>query len=125
MIQKTSLKGIDFKKYMGAFQGSQRWHNKNKNGGNFGINVYFGKEFVRGRDSELTGDYNKDGEIVSLSWGRLYSCGHRVPVWALESKDILFDYLIDYTIWEYGCGESPKIRESELLTREEQFIKIG
>ena len=50
-----------------------RWHNKNKQGGNFGFNIYFKQVFDRDNDKELTGYYNKDGVVYSLCFSPLYS----------------------------------------------------
>lgn len=125
MIKKNELTGSAVKKGLKANRSMYRWHNKNKSGGNFGINIYFAEEFNRDTDKELTGYYNSDGVVYSLSFGNLYSAGHKVPIWAIESLETLFSYCKQVIAWEKGNGESPEIRESELLPKEEQFKIIG
>lgn len=78
-MNKKELNTNELKKLIGAHRIAQRWHNKNKHGGNFGINIYFGPEFQRGIDKEITGYYDKEGHITSLSFGDLYSAGATIP----------------------------------------------
>lgn len=68
MINIKELNGNKLKKSLGIEKAAFRWHNKNKSGGNFGINLYniFGKNY------ELTGRYNKDGQIFSLCFGYIH-----------------------------------------------------
>ena len=64
----SDLTGAKLKKMLNATKASRRYHNKNKSGGNFGINVY-----TDGKDSfEINGRYNTQGEITSLGVGRLW-----------------------------------------------------
>lgn len=93
MITKSELTSNRLKKGLGAYRVAYRWHNKNKSGGNFGINIYYGKEFLRGRDKELTGEYNTSGIITGLRYGDLYSAGHNVPQDALSDMEALIIYL--------------------------------
>ena len=125
MITKKELTGNILKKNLDAKRVMYRWHNKNKSGGNFGINIYYAEEFNRETDKELTGYYSTDGNVYRLRFGSLYSCGINIPIYALQSLNTLFKYIKDHTGWENGLNESPKIQESELLTREEQFKLIG
>lgn len=125
MIQKSDLTGQTIKKRLNARRCMQRWHNKNKQGGNFGFNIYMGEGFVRERDKEITGYYDRKGNIWSLSFGELYQLGTKIPIWALENLDALFEYINNYMKWKEGKAESPKIRKSELLTKKEQLQEIG
>ena len=93
MITKKELKGVTIKKAIKAHRVAMRWHNKNKSGGNFGFNIYFGPEFNRGTDTELTGYYNKDGFITRLNYGFLYQAGHTIPKEFLSSLDALFKHI--------------------------------
>ena len=92
-MKKSELKTNDLKKLINAKRIAQRWHNKNKSGGNFGLNIYFGDEFVRGRDKEITGNYNSDGEITSLHFGNLYWGNQSVPKECFISLEELAKYL--------------------------------
>ena len=104
MINIKEFKGNLIKKQLGANSASFRWHNKNKSGGNFGINIYFAKEFNRETDREFTGYYNKEGEIYNLSYSPLYSAGGNIPIWALKDIPTLFDYIHKFELWESGKG---------------------
>lgn len=80
MINKKELTGNRLKKSLNAYRVNMRWHNKNKSFSNFGFNIYFGKEFNRDTDKELTGIYNSQtNEIVNLAFGYLYQCGQKIP----------------------------------------------
>ena len=78
------LNGNAIKKSLGIKRAMFRWHNKNKTGGNFGINL-FG---VNGIDCELTGSYDINGNIISLRFGRIYEAGI-----AISERN--FHYLMD------------------------------
>jgi len=102
MIAKKELTGTVIKKELGARRCVQRWHNKNKSGGNFGFNIYFSEEFDRATDKEITGEYNRDGDIINLRFGTLWQLGGSVPADAIESKTALFDYIRKYIESEQG-----------------------
>lgn len=125
MIQISELKGTTIKKRLGAYSASFRYHNKNKQGGNFGINIYMKKEFNRATDKEICGYYDKEGRIWALEYGELYGVGSRLPIWALESLETLFSYLEAVRGWEAGNGVPVPIKESELLPKKEQLRLIG
>ena len=125
MINIKDFKGRIIKKYLKCNSASFRWHNKNKSGGNFGINIYFQKEFNRETDKEFTGYYNKDGFIYSLCFSPLYSAGCNIPIWALKDIETLFNYVKNVLEYEKGLKESPKIKDIELLTKKEQLKLIG
>jgi len=74
-MKKSELNTSELRKKINAFRVAQRWHNKNKQGGNFGINIYFAKEHNRDIDKEITGYYNKEGEIINLNFSSLYGGG--------------------------------------------------
>ena len=94
-MKKNKLNTRELKKLLSAYSINQRWHNKNKNGGNFGINIYYGKEFLRGRDKELTGYYNIKGELTHLKYGNLYSVGQNIPKEILKTNlNMLGKYLL-------------------------------
>lgn len=125
MISIKELNGRTVKKYLNCFSAGFRWHNKNKHGGNFGINIYFAKEFNRETDKEITGDYNKAGQIYSLDFSPLYSAGGKIPIWAMLDLETLFNYIKETIGWGKGLNASPIVKESELLSRREQFQAIG
>ena len=77
MILKGELTGRRLKKDLGLHSAAQRWHNKNKSGGNFGINLIFDPR-LECLNFELTGHYFPDGEISSLAFGELYQPGTKI-----------------------------------------------
>ena len=66
MINIKELKGNVFKKEFGLNRCMFEYHNKNKSGGNFGLNFYLNKDFDEDTDFTLHGDYNINGEIFNL-----------------------------------------------------------
>lgn len=71
MININELKGYNLKRDLKLRRVLKRWHNHNKTGGNFGINLITGTR----PDYEITGYHNLNGEIWNLSIGELYQCG--------------------------------------------------
>ena len=65
------LNGRAIKKALGAQRVMFRWHNKNKSGGNFGINILG----VNNGDWEISGHYDTNGNILSLRFGKIYQAG--------------------------------------------------
>ena len=74
MIYKKELTGLKLKRDLNLMRANQRWHNKNKSGGNFGYNL-FSDPGVSRTNFELTGAYNTKGEITSLRFGRIWQAG--------------------------------------------------
>jgi hypothetical protein len=68
------MKGSTFKKLMNGQSSAMRFHNKNKNGGNFCLGIYG----INGKDYELWGYYNKEGVIHFLTFGYLYKNGVQI-----------------------------------------------
>lgn len=68
MINIKDLTGRYLKKTLGAKSASFRYHNRNKSGGNFGIDV----RGVNGLDYELNGDYNVEGNVKWVGFGKIY-----------------------------------------------------
>jgi len=66
-INIKEIRGTTFKKEFGLVNCLMGYHNKNTNGGNFGLNFRFKKEFNPKIDFSLNGDYKKGGELYSLS----------------------------------------------------------
>ena len=87
MININQLKGTNLKKDVGLHRVLKRWHNHNKTGGNFGINLYpmdhASKKF------EITGEHDTDGTVRRLRFGELYQVGQT-----------LFDNEY-YSLWDY------------------------
>lgn len=67
MININELKGNVFKKEFNLNRCRFGYHNKNNNGGNFGLDFYLKEEFNENTDFSLHGDYNISGEIIHLS----------------------------------------------------------
>ena len=124
-ITIKQLSGNAVKKGLNAHKSHFRWHNKNKSGGNFGINIYFAEEFNRETDKEITGYYNKDGYIYNLRFSPLYTAGQTIPIWALNDLDTLFNYIKQVIGCEKGQNPSPPIKESQLLPIKDQIAQIG
>lgn len=90
------LKSLELKKFLHASQCKMRWHNKNKNGGNFGLEI----RGVRGKDWELWCHYDKEGLCYFLKFGYLYDT--RIPLEAENFEDLknkIF-YIIDEVVKE-------------------------
>lgn len=79
MILKSELTGSRLKKALGFHRGSYQWHNRNKSGGNFGINLYPTVNGGWQRESYmLSGAYNSDGIVTALSFCEGFSAGVRL-----------------------------------------------
>jgi len=71
MINIKELRGTSLKRDLGLERVIKRWHNKNKSGGNFGINL-----MTKQRPHyEITGYHDTQGNVTSLSFGELYQAG--------------------------------------------------
>ena len=89
MLNIKELTGPRLKKALGLRRAVRRYNNKNKSGGNFGINLHTHSQ----GNFEITGDYDPYGTIRLLSIGQLYQPG--MLVCRNENyKDYTFDYLI-------------------------------
>jgi hypothetical protein len=71
MLKIEELKGNVLKKALNAKNAMMRYHNKNKSGGNFAMNLLG----IDGRDYELSGAYCMTGEITELRFGNIYYRG--------------------------------------------------
>ncbi len=78
MIFKSELTGARLKRDLDLQKAHYRWHNKNKRGGNFGINLRTGNGFLGDGDFELTGSYNTAGLVTSLKFGWLFRVGTQI-----------------------------------------------
>jgi len=67
IINIKDIRGLVFKKEFNLDRCRFGYHNKNTNGGNFGLDFYFESEFNSKTDFRLHGDYKKNGELYSLS----------------------------------------------------------
>lgn len=80
------LKSAVLKKRLNARQVCYRWHNKNKTGGNFGINLCG----VQGKDYEISGYYDTEGNIKALHFGFIFTAGLAIDV---KNLDDLFEFI--------------------------------
>lgn len=80
------LKSTVLRKKLGAESVRFRWHNKNKSGGNFGINIRGVKE----KNYEILGRYNPEGLLRSLHFGYLFKSGTPMNVNSLEE---MFEFI--------------------------------
>jgi len=92
---KAELKTSEIKKELKAFKVIQRYHNKNKSGGNFALEIRFNEEFKRGVDMEINGSYSVDGSLIHLNLGELWGSGGYplIPFENLKSLSVLLEYL--------------------------------
>jgi hypothetical protein len=83
------LKSIVIKKKLNAESVCFRWHNKNKSGGNFGINICG----VSDNDYGISGRYNDQGLLINLRFGFIYQRGIH-----MEVKDIneMFEFIENF-----------------------------
>lgn len=79
------IKGTILKKLMNAERSSFRWHNKNKSGGNFGIEILG----IDGKDYEISADYNTLGNFFHLRFGPIYHAGMRLNLGRIETVEEL------------------------------------
>jgi hypothetical protein len=79
------MKGTTLKKLMNAERSSFRWHNKNKRGGNFGIEI----RGIEGKNFEISADYNILGNFFHLRFGPIYHAGMRLNLGQIETIEEL------------------------------------
>lgn len=90
MILKKELSGARLKKSLNLIRANQRWHNKNKTGGNFGINLIADKDFY-GDNFEISGYYNTAAIIVGLRFGKLWQPGVEIT----DILELTYDNLVE------------------------------
>lgn len=74
MININEINNRQLKKILGLKQAKYRYHNKNKSGGNFGINFHH----PSGNSYELCGRYRNDGTLTDIRFGKLWSMGRQL-----------------------------------------------
>jgi len=116
---KSDLKTTQLRKLINANRIIQRWHNKNKHGGNFGINIYFGEDFIRDRDKEITGEYNTDGVLTSVQFGELWGHTYIIPKDAHTNLKTLADWILKEIL-----ARQYLINKDKLHTSEQEQIEI-
>lgn len=62
-----------------------RWHNKNKSGGNFGINILG----VDGKNYQISADYAFGGDFFNIRFGYIYQAGMRIALGKVETLEEL------------------------------------
>lgn len=127
MINIKDIKPNTFKASFPIERATFQWHNKNKQGGNFGYNLIYPQlnEYGHKITFMLSGYYNKDGNIWSMRLSKGFNAGFKLPIWSLESMNVLIDYIKRSQAWEDGKAPSPEVKESELLTEKEQLKLLG
>lgn len=80
------IKSSVIKKRLYAKQVCYRWHNKNKTGGNFGINICG----VNDKDYEISGYYDIEGTVRGLRFGFIYTAGIPMSVQTIEE---MFEFI--------------------------------
>ena len=71
----NELKSGLLKKRFGCTKCRFRYHNKNKSGGNFAIELHT----MNGKSYDLHGYYDFCGTITSLDFGPFFQVGHEIP----------------------------------------------
>ena len=66
MLNIKDIKGATFKKEFKINRCRFGYHNKNNNGGNFGLDFYKEDKFNQKTDFTLNGAYNSAGELLRL-----------------------------------------------------------
>lgn len=79
------IKGTSLKRLMNAEKSSFRWHNKNKNGGNFGIEI----RGIEGNDYQICADYGSDGNFSLIRFGYVHQAGMRIALGRIETLEEL------------------------------------
>lgn len=79
------MKGTSLKKFMKAERSSFRWHNKNKSGGNFGIEI----RGIEGKNYEISAEYAWDGNFSNIRFGYIYQAGMRIALGKSETLEEL------------------------------------
>ena len=74
------IKGTSLKKFMKAEKSSFRWHNKNKSGGNFGIEI----RGIEGKNYQITAYYAYDGNFSNIKFGYIYQAGMKINLGRME-----------------------------------------
>ena len=110
-MQQTEINTNTIKK-MGNFErGKYRYHNKNTQGGNFAIDFSKGNwgeaEYL---SIEISGSYNKTGELYGLRIGKSFSIGRLISPMDLNDliskfKDIVIDEIQLYASMEKNNKE--------------------
>ena len=90
------FKSLEIKKKLNADSVSYRWHNKNKIGGSFGINIIG----VNGRDYQISGHYNNKGVVRELRFRPLSRYGISMDVDTVEE-------MVEFICKITGNGGSP------------------
>ena len=80
----TEVNGRYFKRMLNASRCSFRYHNKNKNGGNFGFEM---RGLIGGRNLELWGHYSADGEIYHLAIGDIHGRMNEIAKSIYSNRD--------------------------------------
>ena len=87
----TQINTREIKKSLGLDKAVFRYHNKNKTGGNFGIDLIIGSwGNPNFKHYELSGEYDLSGQISRLRVGYAYQLGYNI----VEVKDL--NELISY-----------------------------
>lgn len=84
------FKTLELKNFLNASSCRMRWHNKNKNGGNFGLNMIG----VKGKDWELWCDYDKTGDCHFMRVGPIFYSHYDIVANDFEElKNKIFNYI--------------------------------
>lgn len=79
------VKGTSLKKLMKAKSSSFRWHNKNKNGGNFGIEI----RGIEDKNYQICANYAFDGNFSNIRFGYVYQAGMIINLGRFETLEEL------------------------------------
>lgn len=92
------MRGVALKKALSAKSVAFRYHNKNNNGGNFAIDIIG----VFGKDYELSGQYDKEGEICDFRFGYRFQPAPKIKVNNFDHLCSLLLYVVTPTVTKIG-----------------------
>lgn len=84
------INGAQFKKLLSASRCYYRYHNKSKNGGNFGFEM---RGLIGGRELELWGHYSANGEIHHLAIGSVFGRKNEIDKLLYADKQSLINLI--------------------------------
>tara|TARA_Y100000310_G_C20272159_1_gene618528 strand:- start:211 stop:648 length:438 start_codon:yes stop_codon:yes gene_type:complete len=129
------LRGPNIKKALGAARVFKRYHNRNKSGGNFGINIHFAEYPTQKYWStavELTGDHDLHDAIYSLTFAPIYQMSPQFfeigdeIITRRNYKTMTFEDLMDMLnarLYELSYARLTK-RRKKLMLKKEQGDKV-
>lgn len=83
------LNSLEIKRRLGAKSVRYQYHNRNRSGGSFAINI----RGVNGKDFELSGRYNIEGVLRSMHFGDI---GTRLNPMYIDTIDGMYQFIENF-----------------------------